>query len=56
VQNGQDDDCIVWRPKVDGVRERVQQSAAYITGDQRELKWAFGNPRERPIDIIEEPS
>jgi hypothetical protein len=32
----------------------VQQRAAYIPGDQRELKWALGDPRERSIDITEE--
>ena len=32
----------------------MQQRAAYIPGDQRELKWALGDPRERSIDITEE--
>jgi hypothetical protein len=33
----------------------VQQRATYITGGQRELKWALRQPREHPIDITEEP-
>jgi hypothetical protein len=33
----------------------VQQGAAYITGDQRELKWALGDPSERSIDVAEKP-
>lgn len=33
----------------------MQQRTSYATSDQRELKWVFGDPRERPFDIVEEP-
>jgi hypothetical protein len=55
VQHGQDNDGIVRWPKVNRVRERVEQGSADIGGDQRKLDWALDDPIEGPIDITEEP-
>lgn len=55
MQDSQHNHCLIRAPKVDRVRERVEQGAADVMGDQRESEWALGDSRERSIDVAEEP-
>jgi hypothetical protein len=54
VQHREHGDDLVRGPKVDGVRESVQQRSVDITAHCGELEWALANARERSIDIAEE--
>jgi hypothetical protein len=56
VQYSEHGDDSVRRPKVNGVRESVQQRSANITAHCGELEWPLANARERSIDIAEESS
>jgi hypothetical protein len=55
VQHGEHDDNLVRHPKINGVREGVQQRSAHIAGHHGELKRPLAQPHERPIDIFEKP-
>jgi hypothetical protein len=54
VQHCEHGDDLVRGPKVNGVRESVQQRSVGITGHRGELEWSLENARERSIDIVEE--
>jgi hypothetical protein len=53
VQHREHDDHFVGRPKVNRVREGVQQCSAEVARDCRELEGPLADARERLIDIFE---
>ena len=55
MQHREDDSRLIRYPKVDSVREGVQQCSANLARHGGELKWPLADTRERSVDIAEEP-
>src|SRR5215203_4236148 len=54
MQHREDDSSLIRYPKVNSVREGVQQCSANLARHRRELKWPLADTRERSVDIAEE--
>ena len=54
MQHREDDSRLIRYPKVNGVREGVQQCSANFARHGGELEWPLADARERSVDIAEE--
>src|SRR5918994_3252996 len=54
MQHREDDSRLIRYPKVNGVREGVQQCPANFARYGGELEWPLADARERSVDIAEE--
>ena len=54
MQHCEDDSRLIRYPKVNSVREGMQQCSANLARHGGELKWPLPDTRERSVDVAEE--